>query len=47
MPRPFDRSKKHLAVPLWYERILALILLANYSLVLFDLTYIPDRKSVV
>ncbi|QHV01041.1 hypothetical protein [Synechocystis sp. CACIAM 05] len=43
MPRPFDRSKKHLAVPLWYERILALILLANYSLVLFDLAYIPLR----
>ncbi|AIE72788.1 MULTISPECIES: hypothetical protein [unclassified Synechocystis] len=43
MPRPFDRSKKRLAVPLWYERILALILLANYGLVLFDLTYIPLR----
>lgn len=43
MPRPFDRSKKRLAVPLWYERLLALILLANYGLVLFDLTYIPLR----
>lgn len=43
MPRPFDRSKKRLAVPLWYERILAIILLANYGLVLFDLTYIPLR----
>ncbi len=43
MPRPLNRSKKRLAVPLWYERILALILLANYGLVLFDLTYIPLR----
>ena len=43
MAQSFSRSQKRLAVPLWYERLLALILLANYGLVIFDLTYIPLR----
>lgn len=44
MPSTINRYKKRLAVPLWYERILALILLFNYGLVLFDLTYVPLRS---
>ncbi|MFN9175326.1 MAG: hypothetical protein ACK58N_12695, partial [Synechocystis sp.] len=43
MAQSFSRSQKRLAVPLWYERLLALILLVNYGLVIFDLTYIPLR----
>jgi len=43
MAQSYSRSQKRLAVPLWYERLLALILLVNYGLVIFDLTYIPLR----
>jgi hypothetical protein len=43
MAQSYSRSQRRLAVPLWYERLLALILLANYGLVIFNLTYIPLR----
>ncbi|MEY2985517.1 MAG: hypothetical protein RLZZ568_2134 [Cyanobacteriota bacterium] len=43
MAQSYSRSQRRLAVPLWYERLLALILLANYGLVIFDLAYIPLR----
>ena len=43
MAQSYSRSQRRLAVPLWYERLLALILLVNYGLVIFDLTYIPLR----
>ncbi|MEA5535143.1 hypothetical protein [Crocosphaera sp. XPORK-15E] len=39
-----SRSKKKFFRPrLWFEQIMALIVLANYTLVIFDLTYIPLR----
>ena len=36
-------SKKFFRPHLWFEKIMALIVLANYSLVIFDLSYIPLR----
>jgi len=39
----FSRSKKRLAVPLWLERFMAILILINYLLVIFDLSYIPLR----
>ena len=38
-----SRSKKRLAVPLWLERFMAILILINYLLVIFDLSYIPLR----
>ncbi|MFM1842848.1 MAG: hypothetical protein RLZZ490_1585 [Cyanobacteriota bacterium] len=43
MAQSYSRYQKRLTVPLWYERLLALILLVNYGLVIFNLTYIPLR----
>ena len=40
---PLSRSKKRLAVPLWLERFMAILILINYLLVIFDLSYIPLR----
>ena len=40
---PLSRSKKRLAVPLWFERLIAILILLNYLLVIFDLSYIPLR----
>ncbi|MDJ0846014.1 hypothetical protein [Crocosphaera sp.] len=31
----------------WFEKIMALIILANYTLVIFDLSYIPLRDSLI
>ncbi len=38
-----SRSPFRWMVPLWFERLMALLLLANYGLVLFNLSYIPLR----
>ena len=38
-----SRSKKRLAVPLLLERFMAILILINYLLVIFDLSYIPLR----
>jgi len=38
-----SRSPKRLAVPLWFERLMAILILLNYLLVIFDLSYIPLR----
>ncbi|MEA5508372.1 hypothetical protein VB715_01200 [Crocosphaera sp. UHCC 0190] len=39
-----SRSQKKFFRPrLWFEKIMALIVLANYSIVIFNLTYIPLR----
>ncbi|BFM40234.1 hypothetical protein [Synechocystis sp. LKSZ1] len=42
-PSVSPRQPTRLAVPLWFERGLALLVLVNYLLVLFDLSYIPLR----
>ncbi|MDJ0658821.1 MAG: hypothetical protein QNJ42_04955 [Crocosphaera sp.] len=38
-----DSQKKFFRPRLWFEKVMALIVLTNYSLVIFDLTYIPLR----
>ncbi len=40
---PLSRSRKRLAVPIWFERLMAILILLNYLLVIFDLSYIPLR----
>ncbi|MFM7439265.1 MAG: hypothetical protein ACKO2V_11785 [Snowella sp.] len=40
---PLSRSPKRLAVPLWLERLMAILILINYLLVIFDLSYISLR----
>lgn len=38
-----SRSRKPYVFPLWFERFMAVVILLNYLLVLFDLSYIPLR----
>ena len=41
---PFQRSSsRKLPFPRWYERILAMIILVNFCLIIFDITYLPLR----
>ncbi|MEB3311546.1 MAG: hypothetical protein VKJ02_15070 [Snowella sp.] len=46
MTRPISsptRSRKSYILPLWFERFMAVVILLNYLLILFDLSYIPFR----
>ena len=40
-------QKQFLRPRLWFDRIMALIVLANYTLVIFDLSYVPLRDFLV
>lgn len=42
-PNSLVSNQKGLLFPLWYERFLSLLILINYGMVLFDMSYIPFR----
>ncbi|MEO1068661.1 MAG: hypothetical protein AAFW95_06000 [Cyanobacteria bacterium J06638_6] len=42
-PRQFSKHTAHYKRSLWFERIMALIALANLVMVIFDVSYIPFR----
>jgi hypothetical protein len=42
-PNTFQSTKPKISIPLWYERGFSLLVLLNFGLILFDMSYIPFR----
>lgn len=43
LPNTFQSTKPKISIPLWYERGFSLLVLLNFGLILFDMSYIPFR----